>query len=337
MMEKIPQGLQNFIELMNADAHCNPLKMNLLPIWARYAVHRAYEIKRAGEAPIAFIKPRNDLSFDQILALTKIIRKTLQLEPIFDADELNPKFRSLFTRERIPFVHGEDIFAPKIIGRLSGLETLGRVFPETKATDLSSFSLKILAGALTRAIPADHLKVNEIHAEISRLGGHVATSKISVALRELKDLGFTTAYGRGPEKFYKLRDPNEALGLMLKLPHERLFKRMAYAIHPHGENFALAGESALAEYTNLASPKRKTIAMHRRDAKGAQATPHLPVFDEVEIEYWKENPMLFSIEKKLNPIELIFSVRPLMSDPRVQIEMRELLARFELALPEKEY
>lgn len=338
-MKKDPQGLITFTDLMGGVAEKLDLRHAGVPMWVKNATHGAYEIKWGDDRTLAFIEPDSELSFDQIVAIVRAIKKNIQnAEPVIIADHLNPKFRGLFVRERIPFVNKkDDIFAPNLATKLSHISTLYEMYPDRRIDDLSPFSVKLIAGALTGFLPKDRLKVNELVEQISKMKGATPASKVSTALKELKHFEMVIERGRGPDKFYELTSPQTVFERLLDLPHRRLCKKIENFVTLNSIEYVMSGESALAAYTNLNDPKKKTIAVFKQDSGELKQRKKVPVdltLEPLEIEVWNEDPQLFSVEEKLNPLELCFSIGQILDDPRVYMEMNSLLEQYDLKLPE---
>jgi hypothetical protein len=93
----------------------------------------------------------------------------------------------------------------------------------------------------------------------------------------------------------------------------------------------LAGESALAEYSDLASPKNPTIAVTIKTyRKLLEKVSAKELQKETYVQVWKEDPKLFAIKGNLNPIELYISMRD-HADERVQLALKSMLKKYGLS------
>lgn len=325
----IPLGLKTFTELMGDGEIPHPIKVASLnsPLWVEGVIRHAFQFRfKNVNEEMLFVEIDPKLSFDRILALVKALKKNQNKEVVIIADDLNPRFRALLVRERIPFVRGdEDIFAPRLNIKLNNLSTLAQMYPERTVDELSPFSLKIIAGALTGFLSPEHLKVNEIVSKIKEQKGKIVGSKVSVALRELVALELIREMGRGPDKYYVLGDKSETFKKLLKIPHARLLKRVTTQNTPRKNTFVYSGESALSRYTELVEPSKKTFAIHKRD-DGLMEVDFSR--NPIEVELWKEDPRVFACDGSINPIELYFSLKPIMDDPRIGKEMDSLLEKY---------
>ncbi len=338
-MDEIPQGIRTFTELMGGEAEELDLHDTGLPMWVSDATQGAYEIKWEGDRNLTFIEPDPKLSFDRIAAIVKSVRTNIKnAEPMIIADNLNPKFRGLFVRERIPFVNkNDDIFAPNLATKLSHVSTLFETCPDRKIDELNPFAVKLIAGTLTGFLPKKRLKVNEAVEQITKAGGEVVAPKVSIALKELNYLELIVDHGRGPEKYYELTDPQTAFEKLLNLQYGRLYKKIENFVTLNSIDYVLSGESAVANYTNLNEPKKKTIAVYKQKSGDLKQRKKVKValgLETIQIEMWREDPHLFSVDGKINPIELCFSVGTILDDPRVHTEMNELLEKYGLKLLE---
>jgi len=343
MLENGPAGIKTFCDLMTEEAIATPVAINSLnlPFWISGFVLKAYQLqlREISSEPILFFEIEKTASFERIVALVTVTKRILKNEPIIIADHLNPRFRALFVRERIAFVRGEeDIFAPRFAVKLLHLPVLSQMYPDRIVDELSPFAIKLIAGALTDFLDIKHLKVNEIVELIGRSGRRVPPSKVSVALRELKALDLVSEEGLGPTKYFVMSDKNEAFKKFLRLPHMRPFKRMNLHWNPKEKEALFSGESALARFSNLSDPKKITFAVHKTNNgiyESGLINEKMTKGNPNEVEIWKEDPTIFSIDKSINPVELFLSVKPHLSDPRVFIEMKYVLKKYGIDLTEE--
>lgn len=333
MATAIPLGLKTFIELLGDGELPKPVKTQSLgaPLWVEGAILHAFQFRfHKAELNVLFIQVDPTLAFDRILALTQAVKKAQHKEVVIIADDLNPRFRPLFVRERVPFVQGEeDIFAPSLGIKLSNLSKLSKQQPDQMVDDLSPLGLKIVAGAITGFLDPDHLKVTTVVTSIQKSGVKISASKVSVVLRELVALGLAKEMGRGPEKYFVLLPKQQLIGQLMQVPTAKLFKRVMTQSRLKGLKCVLSGDSALADYTEMADPDQKVVAIHKRNVDAIEGEYGK---DTTQVEVWKEDPRLFSVNGNLNPIELYFSLKPHMHDPRVKKQMAALLQEYGIKL-----
>ena len=95
-------------------------------------------------------------------------------------------------------------------------------------------------------------------------------------------------------------------------------------------SFALkAGESALAEYSNLATGKTQSFAMSSADYKALKEAGEVQEIDfkddgVVEIEVWAYDPKLLADASKVDPLSLYLSLKD-DDDERVQLSLDEMM------------
>src|SRR5690606_24262748 len=122
---------------------------------------------------------------------------------------------------------------------------------------------------------------------------------------------------------------------LLQAPMKSPFREVhVNAIPKDRKTYCLAGETALAHFTNLVDPKAKTLAMTPALFRSVfQSAKSVVKFDEIgngaTLQIWKEDPRVFSLNGYLNPVELFISLQN-HPDERVQIELDELLAPYRL-------
>lgn len=89
-----------------------------------------------------------------------------------------------------------------------------------------------------------------------------------------------------------------------------------------------AGEFAFSQHTHLNPPKLKTYAIEKKHIKNIKLQRECYSYDEqVELQIWKYNPLLFSQNKKnIDDISLILSLLG-NEDERLDIEIENLLKK----------
>ena len=89
-----------------------------------------------------------------------------------------------------------------------------------------------------------------------------------------------------------------------------------------------AGEFAFSQYTYINPPKLKTYAIEKKHIKNIKLQRECYSYDEqVELQIWKYNPLLFSQNKKnIDDISLILSLLG-NEDERLDIEIENLLKK----------
>jgi hypothetical protein len=310
-----------------------------LPVWIRGAVE-IFELPFLGmpSAPLYLVRPKGVLEFEHLARIYRELATKLSAPLLIVADEMPPKHRPLLVKFRIPFVYkDESIFAPDLglkISRLGALRAEPKLEVKPTAEGLSPFAIKILAGLLTNQLPSEfNLKL--LHAFLIKKRFTVSPAKLSPTLNELTQHGLLLAQGVGPRKKYLRASPQEAWAKALNLKLSPFFREVSSNYIPRKKSaYVMAGENALAHYSNLAEPKSATIAMtpgaYRAIYEKAKDTiPYGDFGKSSTVQIWKADPHLFSIEGVLNPVELFLAMRD-HSDERIQIELDQLLAPYRL-------
>ncbi|MFQ7301739.1 MAG: hypothetical protein ACLROI_07025, partial [Beduini sp.] len=92
------------------------------------------------------------------------------------------------------------------------------------------------------------------------------------------------------------------------------------------DDMVLSAESALSQYTFINPPKLKTYAIDKANSKQINLQKdYYSVEEQVELQIWNYNPLLFSRDKKnIDKISLIISSLG-NTDERLEIEIEQLL------------
>ncbi|MEY4616746.1 MAG: hypothetical protein RJB66_1706 [Pseudomonadota bacterium] len=287
---------------------------------------------------LLLLTPKRKLTFEQIMNPLRLIRRLRERAiPVLNADDVNPKFRPLLVREKIPFIYRDKtIFIPEIglkgdIGKMMAAPINKRLGLKDAQLELKGFALKIIGGYLTDQVP-EAFSQGSLFDELKDSCG-VSRTKFSEAIRSLVDADLLTIKGLGPNKEYRFASKQQLWERVAKIPHGKLFGIVEIENLPLSQDdYVLAGESALSNFSNLAAPNKKTIAVTSKVFKKLKQRDQLHVGNQkVKMEVWKEDPKLFSIRENLNPIELYFSLRNDLDD-RVQISLQEMLNEHDIKM-----
>lgn len=310
-------------------------KITGIPPWITRAVD-LYELTFLDRpnAPLFLVLPKAEITFEQLRRVYDQLNKKLHAHLLIIADPLPPKHRPLLVRCRIPFIYkDETVFAPELGIRASNLKTLGREPKiEVKKDSLTPFALKILAGIITNQIP-NEFTLMLLNDQLQEKGFKVAIGKLSATLNELAASDLLTTQPAGKTKTYAKKAASEYLAKFEHLKLAPFFREVETNYLPTDRNtYAIAGETALAHYTNLAEPRQHTIAMSSKDFRAVFERDHTtkPFGDfgnPSVVQIWKVNPRMFSLEGVINPLELFFSMKD-HHDERVQLSLNELLAPY---------
>lgn len=308
-----------------------------IPPWIARAVD-LYELTFLDRpnAPLFLVLPKAEITFDQLRRVYDQLNKRLNAHLLIVADPLPPKHRPLLVRCRIPFIYkDETVFSPELGLRASNLKTLGREPKiEVKKDSLTPFALKILAGIITNQIP-NEFTLMLLNDQLREKGFKIALGKLSAKLNELAASDLLTTQPAGKTKTYAKKGASEYLVRFEHLKLAPFFREVETNYIPANRNtYAIAGETALAHYTNLAEPTQKTIAMSSKDFRTVfeieNATiPYGDFGSPSIVQIWKVDPRMFALNGVINPLELFFSMKD-HSDERVQLSLDELLAPYGL-------
>lgn len=229
----------------------------------------------------------------------------------------------------------EMLFAPDLGFKTSNLKTLQREpKAEVKKDGLTPFALKVLAGLITNQIPTK-FTLMLLNDQLREKGFKIAIGKLSAALNELTASDLLTVQQAGKTKTYAKKAESEYLAQLEYLKLAPFFREVETNYLPADRNtYAIAGETALAHYTNLAEPKQQTIAMFAKDYRTVYdrdnaTVPYGDFGNPSIVQVWKEDPRIFALKGVINPLELFFSMKN-HHDERVQLSLNELLAPYGL-------
>ena len=313
--------------------------LSSFPFWLRSA-STVHTLQIPGEDAtlqrLTLIHPKAELSFDQLLNVYRQVEQKTGPHTLLVADDINPKHRPLLVRSGIQFVYrDESIFAPNLAMMFKKLKAYKQrdLKGEIIKRQLHPLSLKLLSAHLTRQLPRE-LGLQNLQDQLKKNGAKISLSKLSSVMNELVQFGMTTISGSGPKKKFVFPEPSAIWTLLSEGTVSPFMKTIELShFKKSGTDYVLAGESALAEYSDLASPKTLTVAMtmeeYRKLSTSVGAGKTLAQSGAC-IQVWKENPKVFSIKGKLNPVELYFSMRE-HSDERVQLALKTMLAEYNLA------
>ncbi|MGE3757810.1 MAG: hypothetical protein AB7H97_08640 [Pseudobdellovibrionaceae bacterium] len=307
-----------------------------LPIWMRESI-RILEIPTKGADAIYLVIPRPQIPFEHLMRTHQLLQEKLGPLVLIIADRMPPKHRPLLVKFRIPFIYkNESVFVPNLglkIGNLKKFEDQTKLELAPKKEELTPFALKILAGLLTNQIPQEFtqkLLLKKLQAKTK-----ISGSKLSPALTELTGRELLLAHGAGPTKAYTQENHQKTWEKILSLTLAPLFKEIETNYLPKPLNtYVVAGETALASYSNLAHPNKNIIAVTTNEFRLTfQSVGKKPLVQDSNkttlVQVWKEDPALFAIKGVQNPIEVYFALQK-NPDERVQLSLDEMLEKYSL-------
>ncbi len=314
--------------------------LNGLPVWVKSAV-RVFELARLGEPNEPFlylVQPQLGVAFEHLMRLYRQLVARFKAPVLIIADNLPAKHRPLLVKFNIAFIYkNESVYAPELglkFDRLKRFQENRTIRVENKNEALTPFALKLAAGVLTNQIPAE-FTLKGLHEKLHQQGVDHSMTKLSLTLKELVAHGLLLARGAGPTRRFTKADVEKTWQKILHLPLAPFFREAETNYLPKNrETFCLAGETALAQYSNLAAGATASLAMSvkefRESYKGKTGEiPFSDVHTASTIQIWKEPPHLFALRGVLNPIELFFTMRN-HPDERVQMALDEMLKPYGL-------
>lgn len=307
-----------------------------VPVWIKGAAD-VYKLPLP-DVTIFLMFPKSEMTFDQLTSVYQQLARKLGAHLLVVADPLPAKHRPLLVKFRIPFIYkDESVFAPDLGVKFSNLKSINAEprIEQDKADGLSPFAVKLVAGFLTNQLPAK-TSLKRLKEVLHKKDFKLSAGKLSTALSDLAKNELLMAHGSGPTRTYVMENGQKLMSALLRAKVAPFFRELRVNYIPKERDaYTLAGERALAQFTNLAEPKEMTIAMpasrYREIFQQKKALiSNGDLGDQATVQIWKEDPRLFSVKGALNPVELFLSMRA-HPDERVQIELDELLGSYGLS------
>lgn len=307
-----------------------------LPVWMRENI-RVLKLSMKEAAPLYLVVPKPQLAFEHLMRIYQLLHEKLGPLVLVIADQMPPKHRPLLVKFRIPFIYkNESVFAPDLglkFGQLKKFDAKPRLELANKKESLTPFALKIVAGLLTNQIPKEFTQKQLLERLQDQT--KISASKLSPALSELTENELLLSRGAGPTKSYTQESHQKTWEKMLSQAFAPFFKEVETNYLPKPlAAYVVAGEAALARYSNLAHPNQHVIAVTTSEFRQNFKTPRKSVLaqdlkETTLVQVWKEDPALFAIKGAQNPIEVFFSLRR-NTDERIQLSLDEMLKAYGL-------
>jgi hypothetical protein len=321
-----------------------PQKLEGLPVWIKSTV-KLFQLPMRGvhDEPFLYLAiPEQGVAFEHLLRIYRQLTEKFKAPVLIVADTISPKHRPLLVKFNIAFIYkNESIYAPELglkFDRLKRFQENPKIRVDEKSDALSPFALKLLAGLLTNQVPRE-FTLKMLHKKIQDAGFDISNTKLSIALNELVGHDLLLAGGAGPTRHFANAAAEKTWKKILMMPLSPFFREAETNYVPKNrENFCFAGETALANYSNLATGSKTVIAMSVKEFRQIYDGKHAVRSDEASfggvytasmIEIWKEPPHLFAIRGNMNPVEVFFSLRN-HHDERVQLALDEMLLPYGL-------
>lgn len=331
-------GIMEILSLLAPDSsnlNCTaPLQLKGLAAWINNAIE-VRAMRLGGKENIYLIKPKKELTFRQLSIIVEQIRSLGEGLPLLIADDLNPKFRALFVKKRMPFVYkNQSLFFPELGLKLLDYKMANDKESKVIDSELSAFQLKILAGYLTGFLPDEDYNLIDLMAKLASYNYRCSKNKLSLAVKDMLNLGYLKAEGLGPNRRVAFIEKEEIWADLVSANVSSFFKTYETTVDVDDENAILSHESALARYSNLAEPRKARFALSRTDYKKLNLRSNVRNEQETIVDVFREPPELFSIDNRLlNPVELFFQLRAL-GDERIQLSLEDMLHKYDLNYPQ---
>jgi len=304
-----------------------------LPLWLKHSA-RFIQVLTKNGGDVCLVFPKGDTSYENLIKIQTQAKKLMGCAALLVADDVNPKYRALFVKNKVPFVYkNQSLFAPEL-GIMLKASNLNK--PTTRPKEdphlVNPFELKLLAGYLTDHLQLTDFNLDDLQKCLKKNNYNCSKFKLSEAISNLVHFGLIAQTGRGPIRKLMFKDKKETWDNLNNIQIKSTHKIVAGYYRLNKIKPQLAHESALAELTNLNAPEKSFYAVtnkqyieieHAGEAVGNFGQP-LFYYD-----IRKEDPKLFSTNKCLNPIEVYFELKD-NPDPRIQKALEEMLAHYHL-------
>ncbi len=307
-----------------------------LPMWANQIAQVVVVTFSLKDHRIALVIPKKQLEFDQLARLQRLVESKLNLPALVVADKINPKYRSLFVRNNVPYIYKDQaIYAPQlglILNARRQYPIIRGAMPHVENVSIGPFELKILAGFLTQRINLLNFNLLDLAYELKRHDYRCSQGKLSNSINRLLMSGFLTSHGSGPNRKLNFINRSEVWQKLNENTYQGSTRIIPAEFITQDLDLPLSNESALAKYTNLGYPAKPIYAVTNKQLQEIQAEGNAfgdfgnPLF---YFDVRKEDPRLFSINGALNPIEVFMDMKD-NGDERIQIELSKMLREFNL-------
>lgn len=311
----------------------NQEKPRGFPMWISKAFN-LYQISLKENQYIYLLKNKNHVEYENLVNARDFIERKLEAPVLIIADDINPKFRSLFVRFAIPFVYlDKAIFAPALGVKIMNFKSMhNQSIHKIHDQTISPFELKLLAGFLTDQLNVSEFNINEIQNALIENNYFCSRTKISNGIVELIEKGFIRTQGKGPNRVLDFIGKDKVWNLLNEFEIKKTHVVIEEMYQLKKTKQIYSNESALSRYSNLAEPSKVTHALTNKEYKHIKDKGE-PIniygLPQLFYEIRKEDPTLFSIDGCLNPIELYFNMHNSV-DERIQIALDEMLDKFSL-------
>ena len=281
-----------------------------------------YEAWIAGTRCVLVATMENTATPTEIAKHISLVRSAMGAIAVFATPSLNARNRSRLIAQGVPFVvPGNQLYIPDLA------MDLREYFLAPKPKEVAALS------PVAQAVIFHHLlRRDELTTTPSAIAKCLRYSPMSIgrAFDNLVAAGLATAEKCGKERHIRFganrRELIETVRPLLRTP-VRSIKHIVNG-GPVLSNLKLAGETALAQLTDLAPPRKETFAVGASDWKSVVETFGLVEGDESEpqfmVETWSYDPAGLSDGSVVDPLSLYVQFHD-HQDERIAIEADKLL------------
>ncbi len=282
----------------------------------------------AGDVDFILAKPKSQFSFDQYLLLHKKLKTHFGGIVILDGSEINPKYRSLFSRHGVEYlIPQKTLFAPSLGVLNLKVSRAQNNSIHRKRNNLNPFELKLIGGSLTHQIPFKSFNGTELKNFFLSQGFDISLAKVTSAINQLVDLELITVVGKGPKRQNKFVEKQDLWARLCELEVLTFFDLFEFEDVNLESPLIYSHETVLSILGNLNEERVKFYAIYSKEFSELKKSKNFNIDysdPKVKLTVMKEPPMLFSFKKCLNPVELYFMLRG-NRDPRIEETLYEFL------------
>ncbi|MCX6206744.1 MAG: hypothetical protein NTZ19_10885 [Bacteroidetes bacterium] len=254
------------------------------------------------------------------------LKQLLKSPIVFVFDQLDSWQRKRLIERNLAFVQpGKQIYIPELFLQLSDIN---------RSENLPSIDNDKLSAPAQFAV-LYHLQVNNLeHKLFQEIAGLLEYSSMTVTrvIKELSLLDLISIEGT-KEKSIQFKMKGRALWQQVMPLMNSPVREVWYSDKINTPRiFMVAGESALSEYSMLASPQQKTFAIGKDQFRKLKFEGSIKGFDkkygDEKIEVWHYDPQLLAKKKQVDKLSLVLSMS-MENDERVDAALNELINKFQ--------
>jgi len=255
----------NIIETIVRRKNIREARFKDVPLWMKKSI-KLYVLRVTQRHIVYMIKPLKKLSYEQLAKLYRISQKRSGGIVFIIADEINPKYRSLFVRQGISFVYNdESVFSPELSVKLLNMRKSEMPTYREIRHEISPFELKLLSGFLTNFIPRIYMNLDECMKILINNKYKCTKSKLSMAIKSLYDRDIIDVKGSGPNRRFEFPGKDKIWEELNELPIKNFYKIVEGYSVSENKKFISGGELALSSYSDLSNPSIKCFAITNKD------------------------------------------------------------------------